>query len=125
MVGRLIMNIDDFKVICSKLNMFQYPEGVNDKNNHLKLNLSLEMLSPSENIQKIILTYNLSSIESPVFLMWECLIILIFDEKLENTLDKEEFFKLTDVISTVDSQVELVSKLSNLNLPLFSKTIGE
>ncbi len=42
MVGRLIMNIDDFKVICSKLNMFQYPERVNDKNNHLKLNLSLE-----------------------------------------------------------------------------------
>ncbi len=83
------------------------------------------MLSPSENIQKIILTYNLSSIESPVFLMWECLIILIFDENLENTLNKEDFFKLTDVISSVDSQVELVSKLSNLNLPLFSKTIGE
>ena len=125
MDGRFIMNIEDFKVISSKLNMFQYPEGVNDENNHLKLNLSLEMLSPSGNIQKIILTYNLSSIESPVFLMWECLITLIYDEKLEKTMNKEEFFKLTDVISTIDSQVELVSKLSNLNLPLFSKTIGE
>lgn len=48
------MNIKNFKVITSKLNMFQYPEGVNENNNHLKLNLSLEMLSPSENIPGMI-----------------------------------------------------------------------
>lgn len=119
------MNIENFKVITSKLNMFQYPECVNKNNNNLKLNLSLEMIVPSENIQKIILTYNLSSIETPVFLMWECFITLIFDEKLENSLDKEEFFKLSEVISNIDSQIELVSKLSNLNLPLFSNTIGD
>lgn len=117
------MNLNEFKVTTSKLNMFQFPYNFDDKNNSLKLSLSLEILSPNENIQKIILTYNVTSIETPVYLMWECAIILTFDENLEKPINKENLFKFGDVILAIDSQVELVSKLANTNLPLFSKTI--
>lgn len=118
------MNLNDFKVTTTKFNMFQYPSLISE-NNEIKANLSLEINSPVENTETVVLSYNINSIETPIHLMWECVINLIFDEKLENTITKEELFEFSDVIFAIDSQIELISKLSNLNLPLFSQTNEE
>lgn len=118
------MNLNDFKVTTTKFNMFQYPSLISE-DNELKAKLSLEINSPVENMETIVLTYNINSIEAPIHLMWECITILTFDEKLENNLTKDELFQFSEVISAIDSQIELISKLSNLNLPLFSQTKEE
>ncbi|MBQ9159992.1 MAG: hypothetical protein IJ122_01550 [Methanobrevibacter sp.] len=119
------MEIKSFEVKTTKLNMIHFPECNDNRLILLKINSNLDILVPKEKEQKIILTYNIKSNDFPFDIMWECGISLTFDEKLEKEITKEEFLKYSDVINVIDKQIEHISFLIDMELPLFSKQIGE
>ena len=53
--------------------------------------------------------------------MWECNIDLSFDEKLIEDISEKDLFSYSDVLSVVDKQINLISKLMSANLPLLSE----
>ena len=57
--------------------------------------------------------------------MWECGIKLTFDEELEEKITKDEFLQYSEVIAVIDKQIEQISILADMDLPPFSKAIGE
>ena len=119
------MEIKEFKVNTTKLNLIHFPECNDDRFILLKINSNLDILPPKENEQKIFLTYNIKSNDLPLDIMWECKINLTFDEKLEKEITNEEFLKYSEVISVIDKQIEQISFLADMKLPLFSEGINE
>ena len=91
----------------------------------LKINSNVDMLLPRENKQNVVLTYNIKSNDLPFDIMWECRISLTFDEELKQEITKEEFLKYSEVIAVIDKQIEQISILADMELPSFSKSIGE
>lgn len=120
-----IMEINKFEVKTTKLNMIHFPECGEKRFILLKINSNLDILTPKEEEQKIILTYNVKSNDLPLDIMWECKIILTFDEKLEHKITTDEFLKYSEVINVIDKQIEQISQLVDMELPPFSKGIGE
>ncbi|MBR0059482.1 MAG: hypothetical protein IJP99_09160 [Methanobrevibacter sp.] len=119
------MEIKNFDVITTKLNMFNFPECNENRYILIKFGSNIDILSPNGAEQKIILTYNIKSNDLPFHVMWECRITLTFDEELEKEITKEEFLTYSDVIDVIDKQIDNVSSLANVDLPLFSKQIND
>jgi len=78
-----------------------------------------------ENKQKIFLTYNIKSNDLPFDIMWECKISLTSNEKFEQKITQEEFLKCSEVIAVIEKHIEQISLLADMELPSFSKGIGE
>lgn len=119
------MEIKDFEVKTTKLNMIHFPECNEKRFIVLKINSNLDILPPKNNEQKIFLTYNIKSNDFPFDIMWECRIILTSDEELEQEITKEEFLECSEVIAVIDKQIEQISLLADMGLPSFSQGIGE
>ncbi|MBQ2635425.1 MAG: hypothetical protein IJG09_01795 [Methanobrevibacter sp.] len=119
------MEIKNFEVKTTKLNMIHFPECNEKRLILLKINSNLDILPPEENEQKIFLTYNIKSNDLPFDIMWECKIILTSDEALEKEITQEEFLKCSEVIAVIDKQIEQISLLADMELPSFSQGIGE
>lgn len=120
------MSLKSFEIKTTKLNMFQH-SGCSDKkqNYNLIANVNMQIVFLNKSIQKVILTYDVNSHEIPVYLMWECTVILNFVEIKNKEITKEDFFKYSDIIKGIDKKLEQLSNLCNIKLPLFSKTISE
>lgn len=119
------MEIKNFEVKTTKLNMIHFTECNEKRFILLKINSNLDILPPKENKQKIFLTYNVKSNDFPFDVMWECKIILTSQESLEQEITQEEFLKCSDVIAVIDKQIEHISILADMELPSFSQGIGE
>ena len=119
------MNTEKFEVKTRKLNLIHFPECNEKRFILLKINSNIDILLPEKNEQKIILTYNIKSNELPFDIMWECGIKLTFDEELEEKITKDEFLQYSEVIAVIDKQIEQISILADMDLPPFSKAIGE
>lgn len=119
------MEIENFEVKTTKLNMIHFPDCNEKKFILLKINSNVDMLLPKENEQKVVLTYNIKSNDLPFDIMWECRISLTFDEELKQEITKEEFLKYSEVIAVIDKQIEQISILADMELPSFSEGIGE
>lgn len=117
------MEIKEFKVKTTKLNLIHFPECNKNRFILLKINSNLDILPPKENKQKIFLTYNIKSNDLPLDIMWECKISLTFDEKLEKEITNEEFLKYSEVIAVIDKQIEQISILADMKLPPLSEGI--
>ena len=121
----LIMEIKDFEVKTTKLNMIHFPDCNEKRYILLKINSNLDILLPEENKQKIFLTYNIKSNDLPFDIMWECKISLTSNEKFEQKITQEEFLKCSEVIAVIEKHIEQISLLADMELPSFSKGIGE
>ncbi|MBE6499523.1 MAG: hypothetical protein E7Z80_03110 [Methanobrevibacter thaueri] len=119
------MEIKNFEVKTTKLNIIHFPECNENRFILLKINSNLDILPPKDNEQKIFLTYNIKSNDLPFDIMWECRIIITSNEKLEQEITKEEFLKCSEIIAIIDKQIEHISFLVDMNLPSFSQSIGE
>lgn len=119
------MDIKNFKVKTTKLNMIHFPDCNENRFIVLKFSSNVEILLPKENEQNVILTYNIKSNDLPLDVMWECKISLTFDEELKQEITEEEFLKFSDVIDVIDKQIEHISFLVDMDLPSFSEGIGE
>lgn len=114
------MNLEKANVTTTKLNIYQFPNNLENKVDIL-VNINLEVLKHNNNKQGVILTYILKSEKNPIYLMWECNIDLSFDEKLIEDISEKDLFSYSDVLSVVDKQINLISKLMSANLPLLSE----
>jgi len=119
------MEIKDFEVKTTKLNMIHFPDCNEKRYILLKINSNLDILLPEENKQKIFLTYNIKSNDLPFDIMWECKISLTSNEKFEQKITPEEFLKCSEVIAVIEKHIEQISLLADMELPSFSKGIGE
>lgn len=119
------MEIKNFEVKTTKLNIIHFPEYNEKRFILLKINSNVDILLPKENEQKIVLTYNIKSNDMPFDIMWECEIVLTFNKELEQKITKEEFLKYSEVIAAIDKKIEQISLLADMELPSFSKSIGE
>ena len=119
------MKIKKYDIITSKLNIFNFPECKEKRFVLIGFNSTIDILSPNENEQKVILTYTVKSNDLPLHVMWECRINLTFDESLENKITEEEFLTYSDVISKIDAQIQSISDLVKMDLPLFSNQLGD
>lgn len=119
------MEIKNFEVKTTKLNIIHFSECKEKRFVLLKINSNLDILPPKENEQQIFLTYNIKSNDFPFDIMWECMIILTSDGELEKEITKEEFLKCSEIITVIDKHIEQISLLAGMDLPLFSEGIGE
>ena len=119
------MDIEKFEVKTRKLNLIHFPEYNEKRFILIKINSDIDILTHEKNEQKIVLTYNIKSNDLPFDIMWECGISLTFDKDLQQKITKDEFLQYSEVIAVIDKQIEQISSLVDVDLPPFSKTIGE
>lgn len=119
------MDIKNFEVKTTKLNMIHFPECNNNRFILLKINSNIDILLPKENKQEIVLTYNIKSNDLPFDILWECRIILTLNEVSGQKITKEEFLKLSEIINVIDKKIEQISLLADMKLPPFLEGIGD